>query len=330
MGLKGKISNFKNYYNVLKNSSKRIEKLEKQVKKQEMQISSMNETIDSYHILFNDLYLNFTHTPIELLQNIRELAYETLEFIDNVCEKHGLEYWLDYGTLLGAVRHGDFIPWDDDLDICMMRGDYNIMCDVLSKEIESHNLKNTFTVFKHNPKAKVPNYRWLQLRCKYPGYKTTLVGLDIFPFDYIKQYNEKTISDNFEKARKRFYKHNREGVKFDKVLNEYYDYLNLNLEKEDNYIPGVECVHGVINRYKLEVRKTDELFPLKRINFGEKMFLSPNNHDYHLKSIYGKNYLQIPKNVRNHGRIGRLKRIDNIMDKYDESIKLFKLANENF
>ncbi|MCR4843337.1 MAG: LicD family protein [Eubacterium sp.] len=48
----------------------------------------------------------------------------TLCEVDKVCERHGLKYYMDYGSLLGAVRHGGFIPWDDDLDISMMRKDY--------------------------------------------------------------------------------------------------------------------------------------------------------------------------------------------------------------
>ena len=50
---------------------------------------------------------------------------EVLQVIDQICAKHGIEYFAEYGTLLGAVRHGGFVPWDDDLDICMMREDYN-------------------------------------------------------------------------------------------------------------------------------------------------------------------------------------------------------------
>lgn len=45
---------------------------------------------------------------------------EMLRFLDRVCRENGIKYWIDYGTLLGAVRHDGFIPWDDDTDVCMM------------------------------------------------------------------------------------------------------------------------------------------------------------------------------------------------------------------
>ena len=51
------------------------------------------------------------------LRNHQLRMLEMLKYIDGVCKKHNISYWLSSGTLLGAVRHGGFIPWDDDLDI---------------------------------------------------------------------------------------------------------------------------------------------------------------------------------------------------------------------
>ena len=56
-------------------------------------------------------------------QQLRML--ELLEVIDVICRKHQIPYWLSSGTLIGAARHKGFIPWDDDMDICMKRPDYN-------------------------------------------------------------------------------------------------------------------------------------------------------------------------------------------------------------
>ena len=60
---------------------------------------------------------------------------EILVVIDKICRKHQIPYWLSSGTLIGAVRHNGFIPWDDDLDIEMMRNDYLHLLEVLTKEL---------------------------------------------------------------------------------------------------------------------------------------------------------------------------------------------------
>ena len=62
-------------------------------------------------------------SPISL-KEIQYLEFEILKYIKNVCEQNGLRYYLAYGTLIGAVRHQGFVPWDDDMDIQMPREDY--------------------------------------------------------------------------------------------------------------------------------------------------------------------------------------------------------------
>lgn len=60
---------------------------------------------------------------------------EVLEIMDALCEKHGIKYYAYGGTLLGAIRHKGFIPWDDDLDVCMLRDDYDRFYQVAKKEL---------------------------------------------------------------------------------------------------------------------------------------------------------------------------------------------------
>jgi LPS biosynthesis protein len=70
-----------------------------------------------------------------LLREARNRMLEVLIEVDKICRKHNIPYWLDGGTLFGTVRHGVFIPWDDDLDIALMRDDYKKLCKILKREL---------------------------------------------------------------------------------------------------------------------------------------------------------------------------------------------------
>ena len=57
-------------------------------------------------------------------KEVKQIELDILEYVHNFCEENGLKYIMNYGTLIGAVRHKGFIPWDDDIDIMMTRDEY--------------------------------------------------------------------------------------------------------------------------------------------------------------------------------------------------------------
>lgn len=69
---------------------------------------------------------------------------ETLREIDKVCRKYGIQWFADCGTLIGAVRHGGYIPWDDDLDICMLRDDYDRFLKYAAKDLPDTYVTRTY------------------------------------------------------------------------------------------------------------------------------------------------------------------------------------------
>ena len=71
--------------------------------------------------------------PGSITRKAQVRLLEMLVETDRICKKHKITYWLESGSLLGAVRHKGFIPWDDDIDICMMRKDYNKFINICKK-----------------------------------------------------------------------------------------------------------------------------------------------------------------------------------------------------
>ena len=114
---------------------------------------------------------------------------EILVEIDRICEKYKLRYFIDYGNLLGAIRHKGFIPWDDDIDIMMMRKDYEIFAEVANAELPKE------LVFR-SPEDDSGNYElFSSVQHRAMLISTDAIGkchnylygagVDIFPYDYL-------------------------------------------------------------------------------------------------------------------------------------------------
>lgn len=126
---------------------------------------------------------------------VRRHQYRMLEMVvvlDRICKKHNIPYFLYGGTLLGALRHNGFIPWDDDLDVGLMREDYNRLMKVLPDELPEHIALQT--------NDTDPNYFYffaklrdrnslLEEMCPYDRvFKERGVYIDIFPFDHLRMW----------------------------------------------------------------------------------------------------------------------------------------------
>lgn len=120
------------------------------------------------------------------LNKIHEIELQMMSEFKRICDKYNIDYFLMFGTMLGAVRHKGFIPWDDDVDFGMLRSEYNRFMDIVSDEL--------------NPKFRIENIFSMEDNCflfskiKYKGtemvdfYNNGLkqnheIWIDIFPFE---------------------------------------------------------------------------------------------------------------------------------------------------
>ena len=122
---------------------------------------------------------------IENIQELRKIQLGILDDVHDFCEEHGLRYFLSSGTLIGAVRHKGYIPWDDDIDIYMPRKDYEVFLQTY------RDTKDIYRVINPNTDphyfytfAKVVDLRTRMVEDEIKGYEIN-VYMDIFPVDYV-------------------------------------------------------------------------------------------------------------------------------------------------
>ncbi len=104
---------------------------------------------------------------IDRMEEVKKEMLRLLNVIDKICRENGLKYWLDGGTLIGAVRHGGFIPWDDDIDISLLKPDFNTLINMLDTGTYSDQIKEYLWVSKHNR---------YEHRCNYLCSKLNIYG----------------------------------------------------------------------------------------------------------------------------------------------------------
>jgi len=120
------------------------------------------------------------------LKRVQSKQLQIASQIKRICDSHGIKYFMDSGTLLGAVRHGGFIPWDDDFDIGMMRSDYDKFLSIADRELgEEYFVQNWFSDENYGKpftKVRLIKTQYIEKNAN-PMEKSNGIFVDILPYD---------------------------------------------------------------------------------------------------------------------------------------------------
>ncbi len=134
------------------------------------------------------------NTNFQVLRKIQLVQLEMLIELDRICKKYNIKYQLYSGTLLGAVRYKKFIPWDDDLDVCLLRKDYDKLLSILSYELGNEYFVQTHETDKNYIHAftRLRKNNTLMLQSYYKEIDMHHgIFIDIFPLDNIMPHTLK-------------------------------------------------------------------------------------------------------------------------------------------
>lgn len=229
---------------------------------------------------------------------------EMLQFIDKICQEHGIDYWLDSGTLLGAARHRGFIPWDDDTDICMtyegmqkfkeVMLNHNLSSEfVLQCQETDKNIVSSFVILRDLKSEAIHINNPIHDRYRYRG-----LNIDIFPvsnesveiFHFLSLLYYKVLVKTPLK-RKPIFKYfsflaPTAYQLFYHVISPCFRFLSKPFKKK--YYRMTYGCEFTSRRY------LEDVWPLSRMEFEGYLFSVPGNTDAYLTRLYG-NWREMPR-----------------------------------
>ena len=233
----------------------------------------------------------------------------------NICNKHNLKWWVDGGALLGAVRHKGFIPWDDDIDVFMMREDYNKFIDIAKTEITGNYFLQTDwtdeTWFCHAKMRRTDTTAVLDKDLSVKFDFNQGIFIDIFPFDNVPdneiEYNFfmnelYLIKTEMLSLRSRWWLYERDNEDLYKRCLDLRDEYDIKRRKYNN----IKCSHvanlGLPSLTPDVRKKISEFNAYTHMPFEMLTVPVPGGYDSILKRLYG-DYMEPVKGTSNHGII---------------------------
>ncbi len=231
------------------------------------------------------------------LKKVQNRLLEMAKQITSIFDENKINYFIAYGTLLGAVRHGGFIPWDDDFDLFLFDESYEKAMNLLRANLPKD------MVLECNESEPMFFHAWNRVKDK-----NSVVDNQLFPHDNI--YFEKglnvdlyimkkeklcNVPDYICNQHKNFYQRKFELGLIDKsTFLTNIEKENIKLQNAEQFDNDREVFCSMIDNPIYEI---DSIFPLQEIKFENVNFKAPNNIDFFLTKNYG-NYMMLP-NIEN-------------------------------
>lgn len=239
------------------------------------------------------------------LRKLQLVLLSMLKDVDKICKKHDIHYLLFSGSVLGAVRHQGFIPWDDDLDIAIHRDQYSQLLKALQEDLPEQYVVQCFDL---DERYLVP-FPAMKIRLKntFVEEENILlknkctdcdgVFIDVFLLNYVSEdkkmdYHCRLKNTGLATVITTLENMNRNPISLKKqFLQNAIDYGNQN---RDSKLIGDEITWIYNSPRKPYIYRYDDIFPTKLYPFEDGMFPVPNNPEAFLKAHYGDSYMEYP------------------------------------
>ncbi len=241
-----------------------------------------------------------------MAETLREHQLRLLELLkefDRICAENGITWWMDSGTLLGAVRHKGFIPWDDDLDVCILGKDFPKIRRILNEKCPEPFAYHT----SWRGKTRLsPRFVDTSATVKRIDPATGLekeepLWIDTFVLREGSLRIKKSIDPLYGRCVRRIWGGISDGPA--KRIAAFIAYPVLWLAVKAALLTGRIFHKGnLIHDYGVpfnSLRRSEDIFPLTRIQFEDTTFPAPANYDRYLRLIYG-DYTIVPQEKKAH------------------------------